>query len=105
VSCPTGNQKRLTDSGESADSGSNELARILGLQKTLEGANIKLDSVITDIVRKSGRAMIQAPTRGQTDPVKSAALADLRIKVHRHVSGYLLHPVRPAYQSCGSPEG
>jgi hypothetical protein len=50
------------------------------LQKTLESANVKLDSVITDIVGKSGRAMIQALIAGQTDPVKLAALADRRIK-------------------------
>jgi transposase len=50
------------------------------LQKTLEGANIKLDSVITDIVGKSGRAMIRALIAGETDPVKLAALADGRIK-------------------------
>ena len=30
------------------------------IQKTLEDANIKLDSVITDIVGLSGRAMIEA---------------------------------------------
>src|SRR6516165_12353661 len=50
------------------------------LQKTLEGANIKLDSVITDIVGKSGRAMIRALIAGEADPVKLAALADGRIK-------------------------
>jgi transposase len=50
------------------------------LQKTLEVANIKLDSVITDIVGKSGRAMIQALIAGETDPIKLAALADRRIK-------------------------
>src|SRR3954471_24239367 len=50
------------------------------LQKTLEAANIKLDSVITDIVGKSGRAIIGALIAGQTDTVKLAALADRRIK-------------------------
>jgi transposase len=50
------------------------------LQKTLEGANIKLDSVIADIVGKSGRAMVQALIRGETDPAKLAALADRRVK-------------------------
>jgi len=55
-------------------------SHILRLQMTLEGANIKLDSVITDIVGKSGRAMIQALIAGETDPVKLAALADRRIK-------------------------
>jgi transposase len=47
------------------------------LQKTLEGANIKLDSVI---VGMSGRAMIEALIAGQTDPAKPAALANYRIK-------------------------
>lgn len=50
------------------------------LQKTLEQANIKLDSVITDIVGKSGRAMIEALIAGETGPVKLAGLADRRIK-------------------------
>jgi len=55
-------------------------SHIQRLQKTLESANVKLDSVITDIVGKSGRAMIQALIAGETDPVKLAALADRRIK-------------------------
>ena len=38
------------------------------LQKTLEDANIKLDSVISDIVGVSGRATIEAMIAGQTDP-------------------------------------
>ena len=60
--------------------GRQQSSHIKRLQKTLEGANIKLDSVITDIVGKSGRAMIQALIAGETDPVKLAALADRRIK-------------------------
>jgi transposase len=51
------------------------------LQKTLEEANIKLDSVITDIVGKSGRAMIEAMIAGVSDPAKLASLANRRIKV------------------------
>jgi transposase len=50
------------------------------LQKTLESANVRLDSVITDIVGKSGRAMLQALIAGETDPVKLVTLADRRIK-------------------------
>jgi transposase len=50
------------------------------LQKTLEGVNIKLDSVIADIVGMSGRGMIEALIAGQTDPAKLAALANYRIK-------------------------
>ena len=50
------------------------------LQKTLEQANIKLDSVITDIIGQSGRAMIEALIAGVTDPAALAALANRRIK-------------------------
>ena len=50
------------------------------LQKILEVANIKLDSVITDLVGKSGRAMIEAMIAGETNPATLAALADPRIK-------------------------
>jgi transposase len=44
------------------------------LQKTLEGANIKLAAVATDVLGKSGRDMIQAVIDGTTD---AAVLADL----------------------------
>ncbi len=45
------------------------------LQKTLEDANIKLDSVISNILGLSGRAMIEALIAGETDPAALAALA------------------------------
>jgi transposase len=60
--------------------GRQQSSHIKRLQKTLESANVKLDSVITDIVGKSGRAMIQALIAGEIDPVKLTALADRRIK-------------------------
>ena len=50
------------------------------LQKTLEDANIKLNSVVTDIIGMTGRAMLAALIAGETDPGKLAALADYRIK-------------------------
>src|SRR6202051_3147014 len=50
------------------------------IQKTLEDANIKLDSVISDIVGISGRRMIEALIAGRTDPQALAALADGRLK-------------------------
>ena len=43
------------------------------LQKTLEEANIKLDSVISDIVGTSGRAMIEALVSGETDRLSGPA--------------------------------
>jgi len=50
------------------------------IQKTLEDANIKLDSVITDIVGLSGRRMIEALIAGETAPEVLAALAHGRIR-------------------------
>jgi transposase len=50
------------------------------LQKTLEDANIKLDSAISDIMGLSGRAMIEALIAGECDPERLAQLAHRRIK-------------------------
>ncbi len=52
----------------------------LRIQKTLEEANIKLDTVISDIMGLSGRKMIEAMIAGVRNPAKLAALADRRIK-------------------------
>src|SRR3954470_19748955 len=49
------------------------------LQKTLEDANIKLDGVVTDLLGKSGRAMLEAMAAGETDPGRLAALAHPRL--------------------------
>jgi len=50
-------------------------SHIQRLQKTLEDANIKLDSVVTDVLGLSGRRMIEALIDGQTDPQVLARLA------------------------------
>ena len=55
-------------------------SHVLRVQKTLEDANIKLDSVLTDLMGKSGRAMIEALIAGETNPAKLASLADRRVK-------------------------
>jgi transposase len=55
-------------------------SHIQRLQKTLEDANIKLDSAISDIMGLSGRAMIEALIAGTIDPDELAALAHRRIK-------------------------
>jgi transposase len=49
-------------------------AEVNRLQKTLEGANIKLAALAADILGKSGRQMLAALVAGTTD---TAALADL----------------------------
>ena len=50
------------------------------LQKTLEEANIKLDSVISDILGVSGRRMIEAMIAGVRNPHKLAELAHRGLK-------------------------
>jgi transposase len=52
----------------------------LRLQKTLEDANIKLDSVVTDILGLSGRRILEALIAGQTMPQALASLAHRRIR-------------------------
>ena len=55
-------------------------SHVLRVQMTLEDANIKLDSVLSDVMGKSGRAMIEALIAGETNPTKLASLADRRVK-------------------------
>lgn len=45
------------------------------VHKLLEGANIKLGNVVTDVLGVSGRAMLNALVAGDTDPAKLAMLA------------------------------
>ena len=46
----------------------------------LEGCNIKLGSVITDISGKSGTAILKAIINGETDPVVLSGLAEGRTR-------------------------
>ena len=55
-----------------------EVSRV---QKVLEGANIKLASVATDVLGKSGRAMLEALIAGEQDPTVLADLARGRMRV------------------------
>lgn len=58
-----------------------ERARLVNrVQKLLEGANIKLASVATDIMGKSGRAMLEAIVAGETDGALLAELAKGRLR-------------------------
>ena len=50
------------------------------IQKALEDANIKLDSVVSDLLGLSGRRMLEALIAGETDPLKLAVLAHRRIQ-------------------------
>jgi transposase len=57
-----------------------QTSHVQRIQKTLEEANIKLDSVISEIMGLSGRRMIEAMIKGVKNPTKLAELADRRIK-------------------------
>ena len=50
------------------------------IQKTLTEANIKLDSVLSDIMGASGRRIIEAMIEGMHNPQRLAALANTRVK-------------------------
>jgi transposase len=50
------------------------------IQKTLTEANIRMDSVISDIMGLNGRRVIEAMIAGQRDPRKLVALTDRRLK-------------------------
>lgn len=58
-------------------------AHINRVAKTLEMANIKLGTVATDIMGKSGRAMIEALIAGESDPAALAGLAQGLLKKKR----------------------
>jgi transposase len=50
------------------------------ISKVLEDANIKLGSVASEVLGKSGRAMIEALIRGRSDPEELADLAQRRLR-------------------------
>jgi transposase len=50
------------------------------IHKALEDANIKIESELSDILGKSGRAMLNAMIAGETDPIRLAALAHRNVK-------------------------
>ncbi|EES71711.1 transposase [Paenibacillus sp. oral taxon 786 str. D14] len=50
------------------------------IQKVLEGANIKLSSVASDVLGKSGRAMIEAMIAGEENPELLSELAQRRLR-------------------------
>ena len=55
-------------------------SHIQRIQKALEDANIKLDSVVSDVLGLSGRRMLEALIAGETDSSKLAVLAHRRIQ-------------------------
>jgi transposase len=61
------------------------------LQKTLEEANIKLESVLSDVMGRSGRAIIRALINGETDPAKLASLAHWKVRASEATLREALH--------------
>ena len=69
-----------------------EVARhIQRVQKTLEDTNIKLTHVLTDIMGKSGRAILAAIIAGESDPDRLADLTRGRMKASRTELREALH--------------
>jgi transposase len=53
------------------------------IQKTLEDANIKITGIISNVLGKSGRAILDALVAGETDPEKLVELTSPRLKAPR----------------------
>jgi transposase len=60
--------------------GREQTRHVQRIQKTLEEGNIKVTSVVSDVLGVSGRRMIEAMIGGERNPHKLAALADRRLK-------------------------
>ncbi|MGH7277538.1 MAG: IS110 family transposase, partial [Candidatus Rokuibacteriota bacterium] len=58
-------------------------AHVQRIDKVLQDANLKLGSVLTDIMGQSGRALLAAIVSGQTSPEQLATLVSPRVKAPR----------------------
>jgi len=63
----------------------------LRIQKALEDANIKVASVLSDVIGKSGRAMLDAIIAGETNPER---LAELAVGTARRKKSELIESLR-----------
>ncbi len=78
---PTGPQRELRDLTRYRVWLTEEKAREVNrVQKTLEDTNLKLGDVVSDIMGKSSRMILQAIVDGETDPGRLAALAVGRVR-------------------------
>lgn len=68
------------------------------IQKVLEGANVKLSSVISDVLGVTGHRILAALATGVTDPGQLADLADPRIRASRETLIRALTGVVNAHQ-------
>jgi len=74
---------------------SREINRV---QKVLEGGNIKLSSVASDVLGVSGRLMLEAMISGVDDPAQLAELAKRRLKNKKDDLIQALHGVMGSHQ-------
>lgn len=61
------------------------------IQKVLEDANVKLTNVLSDILGRSGRAILQALIGGEASPKKLADLVDVRVQAPKEDIRDALH--------------
>jgi len=74
-------QRELRDLTRQRTQLTREQTRVVNrIHKTLEDTNIKLGAVASDIMGKSGRAMLNALVAGERDPIKLAELAEGRLR-------------------------
>ena len=78
------------------------------IQKTLEDAGIKLDSVASDVLGVSGRAMLRALVAGERDPEVLAELAKGRLRrkipeLRQALRGPVPRPPRAADRAVPGP--
>jgi len=77
-----------------------ERARVVQrLEKALDGANIKLGAVVTELLGVSGQAMLDAALQGVTDPDELAGLAHRKLRpkhdlLVQALAGRLTRPLR-----------
>jgi len=91
---PSAVQRELRDLTRYRTMLTNERTREVNrLQKVLEGANIKLASVATDVMGVSGRAILAELIKGQTDAATLAELAKGRLREKRALLAQALRGV------------
>lgn len=97
---PTREKRELRELTRARTSLVRERARVVQrLEKTLEGANIKLAAVVTELLGASGQAMLDAALAGETDPDALAGLAHRKLQPKRDLlvqalAGKLTRPLR-----------
>src|SRR3989442_10593176 len=79
----------------------------LRIQKVLEDGNLKLGSVLSDVLGKSGRAMLDAIVAGQSDPARLAQLAQgtARNKTAELREALGAHHRAPPHDAAVAPAG